>query len=301
MGKRVRIFLNQKSGGGAGEDAASLAASFARHGCESAISHLSAELDLAALARSEPQDVAFIAAGGDGTVNCVARAVANTSRRMGVLPVGTLNHFAKDLGLPPDLEAAVAVAAGDTARSVDAGEVNGRIFVNNSSLGAYPAMVLERERMKRTGWNRWLSLVVASVRSFIHFRRMNVEVQVNGAPVRRRTPFIFIGNNEYCLQGSRIARRERLDGGKLSVYLAHGIGRAGTLRMALAALLGRVRQVPEYEELLVDQLTITVRRRRSRVSLDGEVKLLASPLRYRILPGALCVLCPAPQAPPDHP
>lgn len=291
MSGRVRVFLNKKSGG---EDAepGKLIALFAKHGCACAVTELDRSVDLAALAKSDPEEVAFIAAGGDGTVNCIAAVVVNTARKMGVLPVGTLNHFAKDLGLPSDLEAAIAIAVGQATRAVDAGEVNGRIFVNNSSLGVYPLMVLDRERMKRTGWNRWASLAIASLKSFASFRRLRIQVEAGGVVRRCRTPFLFVGNNEYCLRGSQLGKRERLDRGELSLYLAHDISRAGVLRMAWAALRGRLRELPEYEELKAAEAVVSVRQRRPRVSRDGEVKRMIAPLRYRILPGALQVLCP---------
>ena len=292
MGRRVRVFLNKRSGG---EDATpdKLIALFAAHGCECVVTELERSLDLEAMARNDPKDVAYIAAGGDGTVNCVANVVANTGRAMGVLPVGTLNHFAKDLGLPQELEAAVAVAAGEGTQAVDAGEVNGRIFVNNSSLGAYPVMVLEREQMKRTGRNRWVSLAIASVKSFVRLRRLHVQIEIGGVVRRSRTPFLFIGNNEYCLEGSSLGKRERLDCGELAFYLAHDVTRAGVLRMAWAALRGRLHHLPEYEELKATAAIVSVRHRSPRVARDGEVMRMAAPLHYRILPGALCVLCPA--------
>lgn len=291
MGRRVRVFLNKTSGG---EDAGPerLIALFAEHDCACVVTELSRSIDLEALVRNDPEEVAYIAAGGDGTVNCVANLVAKTRRRMGVLPAGTLNHFAKDLGLPMDLDGAVAVASGSVARSVDAGEVNCRIFVNNSSVGVYPLMVLDRERMKRAGWNRWASLAIASLKSFVRLRRFRVHLQVDGVTRRARTPFLFIGNNEYCLEGSRLGSRPNLNRGELAFYLADDTSRTGILRMVCAALLGRLRKLPEYEELQATEATICVRQRRPRVSCDGEVKRMIAPLHYRILPGALQVLCP---------
>ena len=237
MGTRVRVILNAKSGGG-GADAAQLQASFAAHGCACEITALEEGVDLVALAKSEPLEVSFIAAGGDGTVNAVAHAVAGTARRMGVLPIGTLNHFAKDLGLPEDLQAAIAVAAGERTRQVDAAEVNGRVFVNNSSLGAYPLMVLDRERMKKTGWNKWMSLTIASAKAFAVMWRMRVEAEVDGVVLTCRTPFVFIGNNEYCVNGLQVGARERLDQGQLAVYLARGVGRWGCLEAGAGRAAG---------------------------------------------------------------
>ena len=292
MGTRVRVFLNAKSGG-TDANAEGLTRMFAAHDCACIVTDLDRSVDLAGLARSEPEEVAFIAAGGDGTVNCVAAVVAGTARKLGVLPVGTLNHFAKDLALPQELEAAVAVAAGSVSRAVDAAEVNGRIFVNNSSIGAYPLMVLDRERMKRTGLNRWASLALASAKSFLRFRRRHVKLEIDGRARRFRTPLVFVGNNEYCMDGFRMGKRERLDQGELALFLAHDITRVGVLRMIFAALRGRVKEAPEYEEVKATQVTITPHKRRLRVSLDGEVKRMHSPLRYSIKPGALQVLCPA--------
>lgn len=290
MGTRVRVILNAKSGRG-GADAAQLIAKFAAHGCACAVTELGPGVDLAGLVASEPLEVALIAAGGDGTVNAVANAVAGTARRMGVLPIGTLNHFAKDLGLPEDLDEAIAVAAGESTRQVDAAEVNGHVFVNNSSLGAYPLMVLDRERLKKTGWNKWTSLAIASAKAFAVLWRMRVEVEVDGVELACRTPFVFIGNNEYCLNGLQLGARKRIDQGHLAVYLARGAGRWSVLKLGLAALLGRVDKVQEYEEMKGSTVTLHLRRRRPRVALDGEVKRIAGPLSYRTRPGALTVLC----------
>ena len=102
-----------------------------------------------------------------------------------------------------------------------------------------------------------------------------------------------MGNNEYCMEGLRLGKRERLDRGELALYLAHDITRVGLLRMIVAALRGRVKQVQEYEEMKAAEVTVMLRKRRVRVSLDGEVKRMSSPLRYRVRPGALQVLCAA--------
>ncbi len=292
-----RIFLNPHSGTRAAQKDQENQLRALFPSCK--ITKLTRDLSLRVLAERDPPDLPYIAAGGDGTVNAVAQAVAETGRPMGVLALGTLNHFARDMGLPLDLaEAAEVIAAGHT-RCVDAAEVNGRIFVNNSSLGAYPAMVLDRERMKKSGRNKWASLLFASARAFVRFRCATVEMSAKGGQRCCTTPFLFVGNNEYCLDGIRLGRREHLNGGTLALYLAPGASRAGVLRMAFAALFGRLKQTPEYEEFLVTEFSVHVHgRRRLRVSFDGEVQRMPGPLHYRILPGALSVLCPAtPEAP----
>ena len=293
MGARVRVFLNAKAGSTAGAGSDQLRAKFKAHDCACEVTELTQGVSISALAESDDLEVAFIAAGGDGTVSAVAQAVAGTARRMGVLPMGTLNHFAKDLGLPQDLDGAIAVAAGERTRRVDAAEVNGRVFVNNSSVGAYPLMVLDRERMKKTGWNKWVSLTVASAKAFAMLWRMRVEVEVDGVALECRTPFVFIGNNEYCVTGLQLGERSHLDRGEIAVYLARGVGRWGVVKLGLAALLGHVKKTDEFEERRGSVVMLRVRRRRPRVSLDGEVRRINAPLVYRARPGALTVLCPA--------
>jgi len=291
MGRVVRVFLNEKSGAG-GADAATITALFAQHGSKCQVSAMRRELDMQRLALDDAEDIDWIAAGGDGTVNAVAQVVQGGPRRMGVLPVGTLNHFAKDAGLPLELERAVAVAAGDRWRAVDAGSVNGAAFVNNSSLGIYPAMVLDRERMKKSGWNKWASLLVASLKAFVRFQCLQVEMEVRGKTQRCKTPFVFVGNNSYCMEGMEAGTRTTLNRGMLAVYVAPGVTRWGMLRMALAALFGRLKRVTEFEEMQVTSFTAGVRgKRRVRVSLDGEVHKMAGPLRYEVRPAALRVLC----------
>jgi diacylglycerol kinase family enzyme len=87
-----------------------------------------------------------VAAGGDGTINAVASELVGSNKILGVLPMGTLNHLAKDLGMPLDLESAVDIIAQQTLSRIDIGEVNGRYFLNNSGLGLYPGIVHEREQ-----------------------------------------------------------------------------------------------------------------------------------------------------------
>ncbi len=288
MGKRVRVFLNESSGTGC--DAEEIESLFARHDCACKITRLSRDVDAGQMAKDDAPEVVFVAAGGDGTVNVVASALAESGRRMGVLPVGTLNHFGKDLGLPLELKEAVAAIARGTACGVDAGEVNGQIFVNNSSIGAYPGMVVDRERMKKGGANKWASLVAASVKAFVRFRCMQVELEVHGKVHRCTTPFVFVGNNEYCMDGMRLGGREQLDRGELAVYLAPGASRMTILRMAVAVCLGRLKQVPEFTEYKVKSMTVNVGRRNLRVSYDGEVKRMRGPLRYAMHPGSLQVI-----------
>lgn len=142
-----------------------------------------------------------VAAGGDGTVSAVASAVAGTASALGVLPIGTLNHFARDLRIPLDLEAAIEVLAKGRSDCVDIADINGRSFVNNSSIGMYPRIVVLREREQRIGHNKWVALGLAILTVLRRFPFWTVRVHVEDHVVELRTPFVFVGNNEYELEG----------------------------------------------------------------------------------------------------
>ena len=206
---------------------------------------------------------------------------------LGVLPLGTLNHFAKDLGIPLDVTEAVAVIAAGHTGAVDVGEVNGRVFINNSSLGLYPSLVYQREKRQATGArSKWVAFALAVARVWRLYRRVRVRrATANTAPAIVRTPFVFVGNNEYQLEGVRIGARERLDGGHLHVAMAPGMTRGEMVRVLGRALLGRLADVDHLDTLLTREVTIAAWRRRLPVALDGEVTLLRTPLRYRVRPG----------------
>ncbi|MEO8653205.1 MAG: diacylglycerol kinase family protein [Ramlibacter sp.] len=234
-----------------------------------------------------------IAGGGDGTVSAVASRLADTDTALGVLPLGTLNHFAKDLGIPLELDAAIDVIAGGREVRVDVGEVNGHVFINNSSLGLYPDIVLDRERQRRRlGRGKWTALLAAAVHAARRYPVLSVRIGVNGEQLERRSAFVFIGNNEYKMEGFEIGERARLSGGELSLYVTQRTGRFGLLRLALRALAGRLRQASDFDMLTAPALVVRTPQRQLRVAIDGEVRLLQVPLNYRIRPGALRVRVP---------
>lgn len=235
------------------------------------------------------------AGGGDGTINCVASVLVDSGATFGVLPMGTLNHFAKDLGIPLALDEAIATIAQGVPAQVDVGEVNGRIFLNNSSLGLYPDIVRDRERQqRRLGRGKWLAFCWAVLAALRRFPFLSVRLHVNGEDHARRTPFVFIGNNEYLMEGLNIGERAQLSGGQLSLYVAQRPTRLGLVRLAMHALLGRLKQARDFDVLLSQELEIHTRHERLRVATDGEVTTMSPPLRYRSRRAALTVLVPQP-------
>jgi diacylglycerol kinase family enzyme len=234
-----------------------------------------------------------VAGGGDGTINAVASVMVDSDVPFGVLPMGTLNHFAKDLGIPLELDAAVRNLAEGHPCAVDVGEVNGRIFLNNSGLGLYPDLVHDREKQqRRLGRGKWLAALWAALSALRRYPFLSMRLKVEGERLARRTPFVFIGNNVYKMQGLAIGERERLDGRTLSLYVAQHPTRLGLLRFAIQALLGRLGEERDFDVVLAPGMEIETRRRHMRVSTDGEVTVMETPLRYRVRPGALKVVVP---------
>jgi diacylglycerol kinase family enzyme len=124
---------------------------------------------------------------------------------------------------------------------------------------------------------------------------LEVRLRINGSDLMRRTPFVFIGNNEYAMKGFRIGERARLDGGQLSLYVANRTGRLGLLRLALRALFGRLNQARDFDTAFSKSIKVETRRSRLHVATDGEIGIMATPLSFRVLPAALTVVVPSPR------
>ncbi|HYW30073.1 MAG TPA: diacylglycerol kinase family protein [Gemmatimonas sp.] len=234
----------------------------------------------------------LVAGGGDGTVNAVASAVIGTQRTLGVLPLGTLNHFAKDLAIPFDIEAAVLLLRDGMVCDVDVGEVNDRVFINNSGLGLYPDIVRQRERRQEAGSSKWPAAFVSALHALRRYRTLGIRVMVGGKALYRRTPAVFIGNNEYTTDSGLEPKRPSLSDGCLSLYMPHPHGRARLLWFSLRALLGNSGRLEGFDVVLTDSLSIESRHRRLHVALDGEVAVMETPLNYRTRARALRVLVP---------
>ncbi len=304
---RVIVLMNGGAGAVAGAEEAKrtqIGEAFRKAGVEVEIRAVpGAKLTESAKQACDEGADAVVAAGGDGTVSAVAGALAGCPIPFGVLPMGTLNHFAKDLNIPLDIDGAAALIAAGQTRPIDVAEVNGRVFVNNSSVGIYPRMVVVRDhQMQRLGRGKWLSMLIAAGRMLRRVPLIAVRVSTHPAdptPTEaRRTPFVFVGNNRYEMHLLELgARPDGLTDGKLSLYMPRGTHRRTLLKLAFLALIGRLDQTKEFVTSDPTELQIESRRRHLRVSLDGEVIHLAPPLHYRIRPGDLRVFLPPADSP----
>jgi diacylglycerol kinase family enzyme len=235
-----------------------------------------------------------IAAGGDGTMSAVASALAGTDTALGVLPLGTLNHLARDLGISFDLDEAAAVIAAGKKQRIDVARLCDRLFVNNSAVGLYPLFVADREgQQHRLGRSKRLAMFVAGLRTMARFHHHRLTLTDNGRKSETvETPLLFVGNNDYRLDIGGAGQRASISDGRLCVIVMRRVGRAGFFAALLRALAGRSR--PEDMVKLDDVETLKVASRRSEltVSSDGETCHIKPPLDYRIEPAALNVIVP---------
>lgn len=292
---RIEVIINAGAGADGKEDLQDqLLEMFRASGVEARVSLARTGDEVTQFAREAAKGDAdaIVAGGGDGTISSVASEIIEANKVLGVLPFGTLNHFAKDLQIPLDLEGAVQTISAGRTIEVDFAEVNGRIFLNNSSLGLYPSIVREREKKQRLGHGKWPAFVWAALSVMRRYPFLEIRLSVEGEQLTRKTPFVFIGNNEYVMETLNIGARARLDVGKLSLYITNRTGRLGLIRLALRALFGGLRQEKDFLVLQAEEIWLGTKHKRVRVALDGEVTIMEPPLRYRIHPRGLRVLAP---------
>jgi diacylglycerol kinase family enzyme len=235
----------------------------------------------------------IIVGGGDGSISAAAGALGGTRTALGILPLGTLNHFARDLGIPFDLAKAAQIIAAGQQLKVDLAEVNGRTFINNSAIGLYPLMVVSRDLQRaQLGRSRRLAMLVASARTLVRFGHQRLTLTVNEQKSRVDTPLLFVGNNDYRLDLGAPGRRDSIQDGRLCVFVMRKKTRRGFLAATARALLNRTRADDMVRLDDVERLRVDSRRSHLTVSLDGEVVRAVSPLDYRIRKQALGVIGP---------
>ncbi len=230
-------------------------------------------------------------AGGDGTLACAAQALTGREVPLGILPLGTMNLLAKDLGLPLDLDAAIAVLATGTMRAIDAGEVNGHVFLINSVLGLPARMARHREAKRgRMGFLDMVRMGAGLLRHLGRYPRERAVLTIAGetrrcASGRSRSSAATTGKG-----WARFSRARGVDGGHLTLYLVETLSAARLVRLGLGFAIGEWRRLPDLERHETDALTLDARKA-LRVMNDGEVVLIAPPLRYRLRASALASSC----------
>ncbi|MEQ8966253.1 MAG: diacylglycerol kinase family protein [Azospirillaceae bacterium] len=236
--------------------------------------------------------------GGDGTVRTVAARLLDTGIPLGIIPLGTMNLLAHDLGLPQEIDAAMAALTTATAEAMDVGVVShaadpeGAIFLIKSALGLYPEMVVDRERRRRLfGHGKWPAMVRASLRALRRNRTLEVDLVHDGERRRLTTPAIVVSNNPYEFRAGRLFTKPDLASGELTVYVSTTRGRAGLALQLVKIFTGGLPRDRDLEIIHTSEIEIAFRRSRP-VANDGEVAVVRAPVRYSLRPRALTVLRP---------
>lgn len=235
----------------------------------------------------------LVAGGGDGTIRTVAQEAVGRPITLGLLPLGTRNHFAQDVGVPLDLERAVHTLAKGEIRTIDVGEVNGRTFLLYAALGLYPLFVRERERHEESG--RRHTAVAFARALWAALRRypyLDVRLNADREHLAMRTPFVFITNNIATVEHLPIGVLTCPQVGQLGMYMAHRVTRLGLLRLALRFLAGNLTEAPDLQALCTRQVRLETHHSQLWVATDGEVTQMVAPLQACVRPGALRVLVP---------
>lgn len=234
----------------------------------------------------------IVVAGGDGTIGAAAAELVGSSVELAIVPGGTLNHFARDHGVPDDATEAVALARDGAAHGVDLARVNDRVFLNTSSVGAYTAFVRTRDRIEGN-WGYTMASMIAAVRTWFTMHRFAVEVTGPDGPRLFRTPLLFIGVGERELKAPALGGRVRGGERGLHLMVVRGRTRGAVLALALGAAIRGLRGVPapHLETVLLDRCVVTLRRK-ALVSCDGELVLLQSPFTYDLLRDAIQLVRP---------
>ncbi|MBA3896627.1 MAG: hypothetical protein H0X36_05750 [Sphingomonadaceae bacterium] len=228
--------------------------------------------------------------GGDGTLGASADALSEADATLGILPLGTRNHLARELGIPMDLEGAAVVIAARATRRIDLSRAGDRTFVNNASIGIYPRMVRARDAQNLP---KWLANFPAAWTTLKQARHHRLRLTLDGSTDVVRTPLLFVGNNIYSLDAGHVGTREAMDDGKLSVFAVADRSRLGLIGFALRTLAGRGDPERDFCALgICERLTVDARGRGIDVAIDGEVMRLSTPLEFAVRPGALTVLAP---------
>jgi YegS/Rv2252/BmrU family lipid kinase len=270
-------------------DLAELSAAAGEGGLE--IVPLTRDVDAAAIVRAQMAEGKrlFVAAGGDGTINCVIQALVHSEAVLGVIPLGTFNHFARDAGVPLDWREALDVVLNGATNQVDAARVNDRFFINNVSMGLYPELVARREERGRD-YPRWKARLYAAYATLKKYPHVTVTLESEHHQMAVRTHVLMVSNNTYDLSRIGIeAPRSTLEEGRLSVYWLPHLPRIALMRFLAHYLAGRVRETPGFRSFRTSRMKVHASKHHLRVGVDGELFTFPTPLMITIAPRSLLV------------
>ncbi|WP_343627257.1 diacylglycerol kinase family protein [Roseateles sp.] len=255
-----------------------------------------AETAREAVKRARAVDGVVVAAGGDGTINCVAQAVLGSGCAFGVLPRGTFNYFARTHGIPSELDGALRVLLHEQPIPAQVGLLNDRVFLVNASLGLYPQLLEDREGWKqRFGRSRLVALGAGIATLLRGHRSLRLSIELHGQPRQVRTPTLFVGNNALQMEQVGLPESRAIDGGALAGVMLKRVGRGTLIWLLACGALGKLGEADQVENFSFRRLTVRARTfgaRRIKVATDGEVLWMPLPLRFEVAPHPLLLIRP---------
>ena len=295
--RNVCVILNERSGDHAeGDRRARISALLDEAGIASKIAVPDGEEDLVVFARKALERSGaemLVAAGGDGTIAAVAAASHDAGVPMGVIPQGTFNYFARGLDIPEDMEGAVEVLATGQLHDMPLGEVNGEVFLNNTSLGVYPLILQRRESI----YNRWgrsrLAAYWSVLLALTGFRRpLKLRLTLDGREVKLRTPLAFVAKSAYQLERFNLDGADAIRDGHFALFTAKGERSIDLVRTALKLAGGSAQNGSDFDLQIARDITIQTGHKRTLVARDGEKAMMKTPIRVRLRDAPLKVMVP---------
>ena len=289
------IILNRGSGKKGADTEDRLRAAMAKHPGRFALRIVDRNGDPTAEAERAAADgfATLVAAGGDGTICAVASAACAHHLRLGVLSMGTFNFFARGLGLPEEMEDGVDLIAAGPTRRISVAEVNGKIFLNNASLGLYPAILAQREGTSHRWGRSRMAAHWSVIVTFARFHRpLSLRVSVDGEPIRKRTPLAFVARSGYQLDLFGLDGVEDVRNGRFALFLAPHSSRWQLLLFAARLARHSMQEGRDYEFFSGRSIDIETDNPKRLIARDGERERMSSPFRFRMLDDALEVIAP---------
>jgi diacylglycerol kinase family enzyme len=254
-----------------------------------------ASVSAKAVALAKEKAGVVVAAGGDGTINAVAAAVLRSGCPFGVLPQGTFNYFGRANAIPQDARAAATALLGASISPVTVGEVNGRVFLVNASLGLYPQLLEERESWKQQFGRSRLVAFASGLATILQARgQLKLEIELAGKTTALRTPTLFIGNNHLQLAQVGMNEADAVNRGQLAGIALRPMGTLALLGLLARGVIGRLGDADNIDSFSFRKLKVAMRgKRRVKVATDGEITWMSPPLVFQVADTPLLLMVPA--------
>lgn len=286
------LFLNPRAGSFSAADESDLRTLAYENGLR--VVEVTPALDVRAIVREslESRLREFVVAGGDGSIHHVAQALAGTEGVLGVLPIGTVNHTARDLLLPVNWREAFDVAIHGKIRQIDAGRINGIYFLNSVMIGIYPALTEYRERFRSTH-SKWRAYLLAARLALRQFRHVTLVCEMKDRVETIKTHMFVVSINAYDLsQAGVVALKTSFEDGRLTIYSLRFRNRFEFVRAAAKFFRGKLAEVEGFRSIRTPSVRIDFARSKLRISIDGEVSEMKPPLQIVAVPSILLVRAP---------